>query len=286
MNENFNLEEHIAEVNKTVNYDLPRLSISQILGLLQEEFDSEGIAKKTHDKNFNNPESKYYKMSVEEIMEAWAEKGKESCKYGSLLDDYIGMRLNNALGAKLEMWKLDNNYDWDERLHGVCDSFDAFYDLAMKSGDTQFVSREKSLYYKVPDKDYYIKGRFDAIFRNVKTGKWIVVDWKSSGSVDKKGNAWTKKLFGPACKFPALNWYTYTMQTHFYKKALIEMGYLPEGTKEEDVTVLIVQLPGKIIESTGQNFEIHHEAFPFNSKLMDQIFDFAIKKNELKQVIQ
>ena len=143
MEENFNLVERIGEVNQTVNYDLPRLSISQVLGLLQEEFDSEGIAKKTHDKNFNNPESKYYKMSVEEIMESWKAKGAESCHYGSLLDDYIGLNLTGT-EPEVKLWKLNNNYDYDERLHGVCDSFDAFYNLVMKSGDTEFVTREKS----------------------------------------------------------------------------------------------------------------------------------------------
>lgn len=275
------LVKKIEEVNEEVKKNMTKyLSISQVLGMLVEPFDSKGVAQKTHDKHFNNPESQYYQMSVEQIMEAWSAKGAESCKYGSLLDDYIGMKLNNVLGAQLEMWKLDNNYDWDERLNNLVKSFEQFMELVNKSGDMEFITREKTLYYKVPNTDYYIKGRFDALFYNKRTNKYVVVDWKSSGSVDKKKTPWTKQLFGPMMKYPALNWYTYTTQVHFYKLALLQSGYLPEGTKPEDIEVLIVQLPGH--ECTDNKmYEIHKQAFDFDADLLNKLFMYASKKNDL-----
>lgn len=275
------LLEKIEKVNEEVKKNLTKyLSISQVLGMLQEEFDREGIAQKTYDKNYNNPESKYYHMTVEEIMESWSAKGAESCKYGSLLDDYIGMNLVDKNPVKLEMWKLDNNYDWDERLLGLCNSFDHFMELVSKSGDMEFITREKTLYYKVPNSDYYIKGRFDALFYNKRTNKYVVVDWKSSGSVDKKKGPWTKNLFGPMMKYPALNWYTYTTQVHFYKLALLQSGYLPEGTTYDDIEVLIVQLPGTTLED-GKDFAVHKQAFEFDADLMNKLFMFATRKNDL-----
>ena len=121
------LLENIEKVNSEVKKNLNKyLSISQVLGMLVEPFDSKGVAQKTHDKHFNNPESQYYQMSVEQIMEAWSAKGAESCKYGSLLDDYIGMNLNNDPVEKIQLWKLDNNYEWDERLNNLCKSFNEF----------------------------------------------------------------------------------------------------------------------------------------------------------------
>lgn len=275
------LVKKIEEVNEEVKKNMTKyLSISQVLGMLVEPFDSKGVAQKTHDKHFNNPESQYYQMSVEQIMEAWSAKGAESCKYGSLLDDYIGMNLNQEPAAKLEMWKLDNNYDWDERLNNLVKSFEQFMDLVNKSGDMEFITREKTLYYKVPNTDYYIKGRFDALFYNKRTNKYVVVDWKSSGSVDKKKTPWTKNLFGPMMKYPALNWYTYTTQVHFYKLALLHSGYLPEGTKPEDIEVLIVQLPGH--ECTDNKmYEIHKQAFDFDADLLNKLFMYASKKNDL-----
>lgn len=276
----------IKEINTEVKSNMTKyLSISQVLGMLVEPFDSKGVAQKTHDKHFNNPESQYYKMSVEQIMEAWSAKGAESCKYGSLLDDYIGMKLNNDPAEKLEMWKLDNNYEWDERLLGLCHSFDHFMDLVNKSGDMVFITREQTLYYKVPNTDYYIKGRFDALFYNKRTKKYIVVDWKSSGTVDKKKTPWTKQLFGPMMKYPALNWYTYTGQVHFYKLALLNTGYLPEDVTENDIEVLIVQLPGHICEN-GNDYAVHKQAYEFDIDLLNKLFMYAAKKNDLMNRIE
>ena len=286
MNIRESLLERLEKVNEEVKSNMKKyLSISQVLGMLVEPFDSKGVAQKTHDKHFNNPESQYYQMSVEQIMEAWSAKGAESCKYGSLLDDYIGMNLNKEPEAKVEMWKLDNNYDWDERLNNLVKSFEQFMDLVNKSGDMEFITREKTLYYKVPNTDYYIKGRFDALFYNKITNKYVIVDWKSSGTVDKKKTPWTKQLFGPMMKYPALNWYTYTTQVHFYKLALLQSGYLPEGTNPDDIEVLIVQLPGHEC-ADHKMYEIHKQAFDFDEDLMNKLFMFASKKNDLMNTME
>ena len=265
-------------LNKSIDRTLPTISISSVLGMIQEPFDQEGVAEKTFNKYNNDPTSQYYQKSIKEICDMWSAKGAESCKYGSLLDDYIGLNLNNK-ELDLRLWKLDNNYEYDERSLAHCNSFDDFYKIVSASGDTEFIDREKSVYLKV--NDFYIKGRFDALFRNKRTGKWIIIDWKSSGSIDKTPNRWTKKLLGPACKFPALNYFTYTMQLYFYKKALIEGGYLPKGTKFEDVTVMIVNLPDHIIEETGKRFAIHNAAFEYDDDFMNKLFKFAIEKQKL-----
>lgn len=264
--------------NKDINYSLPTLSISAVLGLIQKPFDQQGVAEKTFNKHFNNPESQYYQKTVEQICEMWTAKGAESCRYGSLLDDYIGANLTGT-PEEIELYKLDNDVDGDERLHGLVNSFDHFYELLKRSGDMEFIDREKTVYYKV-DEGHYIKGRFDALFRNKRTGKWVVIDWKSSGEVDKKRSPWTENLLGPANIYPALNWYTYSIQLYFYKKALIESRYLPEGTTFDDVECLIVQLPGHICDS-GQDYAIHKPAFVFDTELMDKIYNFAIRKNAL-----
>ena len=234
----------------------------------------------TYNKHFNNPQSEYYQMTVEQIMEAWSNKGAESCRYGSLLDDYIGARLTGTEND-VKLFKLDNGYDFDQRLHGLCDSFDNFYSVMSKSGDTEFIDREKYLYLKVKDSennDIYMYGRFDALFRNKRTGKYILIDWKSSGTIDKVPTKWTKKMLGPMFKYPQLNWYRYTLQLYFYKQALIESGYVPADTKPEDIVVMIVNLPGKEIPECGQNFQIHQGAIPYDPSLQNEFYKFAIQK--------
>ena len=265
-------------LNKYIDRTLPTISISEVLGMIQEPFDQEGVAEKTFNKHFNNPNSEYFQKTIEEIISMWKAKGATSCKYGSLLDDYIGLNLNNK-EMELRLWKLDNNYEDDERLLAHCTAFDDFYKLVSASGDTEFVDREKTVYLKVGD--FYIKGRFDALFRNKRTGKWIIIDWKSSGSIDKVKNQWTKNLLGPAKNFPALNYFTYTMQLYFYKKALIEGGYLPKDTKFEDVTVMIVNLLDHIIEETKKRFATHNAAFEYDDNFMNKLFEFAVNKKKI-----
>ena len=272
--------------NLDIDKSIKKLSISNALNMLLTPFDSEGVSQKVYENHYDNPQSEYYHMTAEQIREAWSAKGATSTHYGSLLDDYIGCILTGNEND-LRLFKLDNGYDYDERLHGLCDSFDNFYSVLSKSGDTEFIDREKYLYLKVKNPFHneegqteymYMYGRFDALFRNKRTGKYILIDWKSSGTVDKVADKWTKKMLGPMFKYPQLNWYQYTLQLYFYKQALLNSGYLPEGTSPDDIVVMIVNLPGKIIEGCGQNYQIHQGAIPYNETELNNFYEFAIKK--------
>lgn len=253
------------------------VSISDVLGLVATPFDSEGVAQKTHDKHFNNPHSEYYQMSVEQILEAWSNKGATSRQYGSMLDDYIGYNLNEDEDG-LELFNLDHDRDGDERLNGLCKSFDDFVNDILKTHpELEFVTREKTVWYQIPGTNNYIKGRFDCLFYNTIKKRYLIVDWKSSGSIDKKPSPYTCKLLGPCKDLLELNWNTYTMQVYFYKTAL-ENGYLKEG---EEVDCIIVQLPGAMIPESGKYYCIHTPAFKYDKDFMDKVFLFAYKKKQI-----
>jgi len=267
--------------NLNIDKSIKKISISNALDMLFTPFDSEGVAQKTYEKNYDNPQSEYYHMTAEQIREAWSAKGATSTHYGSLLDDYIGCILTGNEND-LRLFKLDNGYDYDERLKAHCNAFDNFYSVLSKSGDTEFIEREKYLYLKVKNpitkEDMYMYGRFDALFRNKRTGKYILIDWKSSGTIDKVPDKWTKKMLGPMFKYPQLNWYRYTLQLYFYKQALLNSGYLPEDTKPEDIVVMIVNLPDHIIPEINMNYQIHQGAMPYDEVMMKNFYNFAIQK--------
>lgn len=262
-------------LNENINTSLPYLSISQVLGLIATPKDQALMLENTYNKHYNNPDSEYYQLSKEEIKSIWESKGAASRQYGSLLDDYIGVRLTGT-DIDYEMYKLDNDIDNDERLKGLVQSFDNFWSILSKSGDMEFITREKTLYYRIGD--YNIKGRFDALFRNKRTGKWVIIDWKSSKKIEASNQY--QKLLGPMKKYDDCDYVKYTLQGYFYKTALLYSGYLPEGTTEDDIEFLIVQLPGFIIEG-NKDFKIWKPALTYDKELMDRVYEFAIKKNNL-----
>lgn len=269
-----NLENNIDSFQKPdpSNY----ISISNVLGMVQEPFDQIGVATKTYEKHHDNPNSEYYQKTIEEICEMWTAKGAESCRYGNLLDNYIGYTLNHE-EDELELFNLDYDRDSDKRLNGVCNSFDEFVKEVLDTHpNLKFVTREKTLYYKVPNTDFYIKGRFDALFYNEDNGHYVIFDWKSSDSVDKIPNRYTINLKGPCKDLLALNWYTYTLQVYFYKTALENEGYIPQGSV---VDCMIIQLPGHIIPESGKMYCMHKPAFEYKKEFMDKLYTFAYKKN-------
>lgn len=254
------------------------LSISSVLGMLEEPFDQISVATKTYNKHFNNPNSEYYQKSIEEICEMWSQKGATSRQYGAILDNYIGYNLNHQ-EDELELFNLDYDRDGDERLNNICTSFDNFVkDVLEQHPELEFVTREKTLYYQIPGTEQYIRGRFDALFYNTNKKRYLIVDWKSSGDVDKKPSPWTGKLLGPCKDLLALNWNTYTLQVYFYKTALENSGWLNEG---EGVDCIIIQLPGHIVPESNKMYCMHNPAFEYKKDFMDKLFIWAHKKNIL-----
>lgn len=259
--------------NSFVDPSIPTTSISTIIGMLVEPFNQREVAEKTFNKHFSNPESQYYNKTVDQIIEMWAAKGAESLRYGRLNDEYIGIVLEGN-DTDYEIFELDNDVDSDIRLKTQVDAFNEF--VADNSHKFEYIAREKTLYYRIGDN--YVKGRFDALLYDKIKRKYIIVDWKTSGSVETVPNKWTDKMLGAAKIYDNLNWNSYTIQVYFYKTALIESGYLPEGTSYDDIEVCIVNFPGTKFKD-GKLYKIYDAAFDYNKETLDKIFTFGIKKN-------
>lgn len=261
-----------------INGDFEIISISEVNGLIKNPFDKIGVATNTYNKHFNNEESEYYHMTVDEIIDKWEKKGAISCQYGALLDDYIGFTLNEELDDR-EMFELDHDRDSDERLNGLLKSFDDFIEDYLKNHpELVFVNREKYVYHRLPS-GKYVRGRFDALFYNTENKHYVIIDWKSSNEIPHQVNKWTKFCLGPAKTLYDMDWYTYTNQVYFYKTALENDGYLPEGTI---VDCYIVQLPGHLCEN-NKYYMIHEPAYKYDKEFEDNIFEFAHKKKMLME---
>lgn len=270
----------IKEIIKKKNAEIAKiakrtLSVTGTIGLLHKEFDRDAIAKKCYDKGYDDPESKYYKMSVQEIIDSWEAKSIESKKYGSLLDDYIGMYLTN--NEHIDEWKLNNNFDYDPRIKGLCTGFEQFYKTITEKTDYKYVCREEKMYIKSNKTDEWINGRFDCLFYSEALQKYLVIDWKSSGNIDRE-NKW-EKMFGPLYDKDACNLNEYTVQVQMYKKALSEVYCL---TDAEHIDVYICQLSIEPNE-TSTNFMLYREGFPYDTNKLDDIIEFVYKKKRMSE---
>lgn len=259
--------------NSFVDPAIPTTSISTIIGMLVESFNQREVAEKTFNKHFNNAESQYYNKTVDQIIEMWAAKGAESLRYGRLNDEYIGIVLEGD-ETDYELYDLDNDVENDERLKIQVESFNQF--IEDNQNRYKYIAREQTLFYRLGN--HYIKGRFDALLFDTIANKYVIVDWKTSGSVETTPNKWTDKMLGAAKVYDNLNWNSYTIQVYFYKTALIESGYLPAGVTYNDIDVCIVNLPGKQF-SDGKYYRKYDAAFAYDKDTLDKIFNFGIKKN-------
>lgn len=64
------------------------MCVSNVAHLFQEHFDSETKAQETFERNFNNPDSKYYRMTAEEIKESWAQNSRNACEHGTIRHEF------------------------------------------------------------------------------------------------------------------------------------------------------------------------------------------------------
>lgn len=63
--------------------DIEFTCVSNVTHMFQEHFDPITKSQETYERNFNNPASKYYGMTAEQIREAWELNSKQACEHGT-----------------------------------------------------------------------------------------------------------------------------------------------------------------------------------------------------------
>ena len=238
------------------------------------KFDDVATAERCAQKGLEDPDYKYAGMTAEQILEQWHAKADESKRYGTLLDDYAGMRLNHE-DDKLEMWKLDNAYEYDERLNANCKGFDEFYEFISTKTNYKYVARELPLYCKT-NKGGLINGRFDCLFYDENTDAFIIIDWKTTDDITTS-SAYHKKLQGPAYMLDECDMNTYTIQLHVYKKALVETYGLSSYDKISVYVCNMLKQPGE----DGKYYKLFKQNFNFDINKLNAFIDFGHNKHKL-----
>lgn len=243
-----------TKIKRNDIYDKCKYSVSKIIEVIKEPFDKDKIALMCFTKGFNDPESKYYHMSVEEIKAAWQAKADLGMANGKILDGYIGLVLDSFTPKDI-IEKYTSCLD--EKPLKKCQTFKKFYDTNIASGKLNYLTREKIL----ADESLGVVGRFDALF-TINDNTLLLIDWKNTENIDTD-NKW-KKLRGPLNAYDDCDFNTYTIQLYIYVYILRKVYKL----KNMKIIPMIVQIG-------TDDFKMYVPTIPYSDKLVEDVITYA-----------
>lgn len=269
------------EFRAKLNGKLLTISVSKTIEHLKSKFDAEKQARSCSQRDEDNPDGKYYNMTPEQIIAAWDKISSDSKYYGSLLDDYVGHVLSISIAPtedtkiqltqELNDWIIDHNLQDDNRFQENKKGFDQFYSDIQKLG-YKYLTREIMVY--IPSNTIHqTKGRFDCLFYNEETDKYLLIDWKTTENISKKAFK-NKKLKGPASMLEECTMNEYGIQLYLYKKAFCELYKFTTPDKIDTYICQCLKAPG----ANGKNYVLHRPLFDYDSNLISGIQWFASYK--------
>lgn len=270
-------QEHFTELNGR-----RIIGVSKINDYLTEPFDKEKQAEACAAKGATDPNNKYYGLSAQEIIKMWEDKAAVSCQYGMKLDEYAECVFDGNENKK-ELWKLDNNYEYDERLKAITTGLDEFVSEINALGFI-FIDREVPVYVESVDKDgnvNIVTGRLDALFYNPELDRYAIVDWKTTDDIKVQAFR-SKRMKGPAFGYDDCDMSKYSIQLFNYKHALVDTYKI---ALPNQISAFVVNLLKTPREDNGRYFRLVQTNIPYQPDVLDSIVEFAIKKRDLLKSI-
>lgn len=269
-----NIQEYIENKNKELK-DLFKktLSVSKLNEYLKEPFDEITMAENCYQKGLKDPTYKYAGMNVNEILTQWHDKANESKHYGRLLDEYTDL-LFNKKDNDLELWKLNNNFNNDNRLNNYCKGIEQFIDFIILNTNYYYVGREIPIFYENKNGDK-INGRLDFLLYDDNTDSYIIIDWKTTENITIKNN-YNKQLLGPAYMLDECDMNLYTIQLFIYKLALVNTYKLTTANK---ISTYVCNL----LRNSDNNiyYKLYKPNFVYNENLLNKFIEYGNNKLKL-----
>lgn len=227
----------------------PWYSIHQIMSAFEEPFDEVKVATMCAKKA--TPGSKYWGMSVQEIINSWKQKCEKAAYRGVGLDTYIQSILHGVEKPEIE----------DESLLKKCAQFDDFKKVVIDKNKLQFIGSEVWLNSGI----FGIRGRIDALFSI--NGGLIIFDWKNN---EEFKTSQYEMMKGPLFEYPKSDIGKFTIQVYAYK-------YMLE--KEMDIKVSGC----RIVQFREDSWNIYKPMFAYSASKMESLFSWAIDEIERRK---
>lgn len=277
-----NIKEIILEKNNQLKENYKKtLSVSKLCNeYLKSEFDAPKKAHECYLKGLNDPNYKYAGMTETAILEAWEQKSLTSKHYGSLLDDFTGLYLDEKNEQLLSDWKASYDFENDIRLKNACTGVIQFYKDITAKTNYRFIARELPLYCQT-DSGNKINGRFDCLLYNPDTDSYIIIDWKTTENITTESYKHSKHLLGPAYMLEECDMNIYTIQLHIYKKALVETYKLAPYSR---ISVYVCNLLREPIN--GKYYKLFPQNFEFNINRINTFINYGNFQFKLSKTIK
>jgi ATP-dependent exoDNAse (exonuclease V) beta subunit len=178
------------------------ISVTTLIHTFFPHFDSNAIAKKVYAKHNKNPDSEYYNMSIDDIIQKWEDNRNSATKAGTEMHKCIELYFNNIL-------RTDNHTK----------EFTTMFLFGFLKDYPDLVPYRTE--WCVYDQSIKLSGSIDMTFLNP-DGTLDICDWKRSREI-KKENRW-ESGFGILSDLPHANYHHYSLQLNIYKR-ILETNY-------------------------------------------------------------
>lgn len=211
--------------------------VSNVAHMFQEHIDTTKLATETFERNFNKPSSKYYQMTVNEIIESWKKISETSCSHGTSIHEFGESAFYYMIGQYDKILP-----DFKDRLtedggfkaiHPKEEAVVKFYEeiprciIPILAETRVFVEYGKAGY----------AGTFDILFyydaeligkADINSGA-IIMDYKTNKDLYK--NFKEQKLLPPFNDLLDMPLSTYKLQLSLYENALHKIGIKVAGRR-------------------------------------------------------
>ena len=211
--------------------------VSNVAHMFQEHIDTQKLATETYERNFNKPTSKYYQMTVEQIVESWKKISDEACTTGTFHHEFGESAFYYMIGEYDKILS-----DFKDRLtedggfmaiHPKEEAVVKFYEEIPKC--IVPILAETRVYVEYDRAGY--AGTFDILFyydaeiagKPSNTSGLMVLDYKTNKDLYK--NFKEQKLLTPFEHLLDMPLSTYKLQLSLYENALYKIGLKTVGRR-------------------------------------------------------
>lgn len=211
--------------------------VSNVAHKFQEHIDTLKLATETFERNFNKPSSKYYQMTVDDIIESWKKISNEACTHGTERHEFGESAFYYMIGEYDKILPEFKNRITEDggfmALHPKEEAIVKFYEeiprciVPILAETKVFVEYDKAGYAGTFDILFYYDGTLEG--KSDDKNGLVIMDYKTNKDLYK--NFKEQKLLYPFHELLDMPLSVYKLQLSLYENALHKIRLIVVGRR-------------------------------------------------------